>query len=117
MSDQPDEHLDPLMSEALQMTLAERRGFIVYLHPEFLREALRDLSRELLHFVGLDPPGHRDGRRRIASLEVIESDRIPEAPGWLILPRPRALWGDGPQPPPEAGAMVRRAHRGRGPGW
>jgi hypothetical protein len=57
---------------------------VLYVHPQRLREIYRDISRDELAAAGIWP-----GRpSRAFGVELLETHKIPEVPGWLILPRP-----------------------------
>ena len=75
---------DPILEETISWNSVRRARHVIYLHPARLREMVRDLSQDELVAMGLWP----QERRQVYGFEVIETARIPEAPGWLVLPRP-----------------------------
>ena len=59
-----------------------RDEWILYMHPYYMRRILKEMTSSQIH--NLD---FYNQRRTIMGFDYIESDEVPEFPGWLVLPK------------------------------
>ncbi len=57
-------------------------GFVLYLHPSYLRRIRKEITTQEIYGIAW-----QEESRSVMGVPFIESDFIPEIPGWFILPK------------------------------
>ena len=65
--------------------------YILYLHPYYMRRILKEMTSSMVMNLDL-----HNQRRTIMGFDYIESDEVPEFPGWLVLPKLESVDPDAP---------------------
>ena len=82
--------IDPIGNRLFQIRRQYRHSedvdagdlYILYLHPYYMRRLLKEMTTSEIHNFDF-----LNQRQTIMGFDYIESDEVPEFPGWLVLPK------------------------------
>jgi len=91
--------IDPIGERLFQMRRHYRHSkdvhaedlYILYLHPYYMRRILKEMTSSMVMNLDL-----HNQRRTIMGFDYIESDEVPEFPGWLVLTKLESVDSDAP---------------------